>query len=230
MNEVLNKKVEGRTFNEIQEDVQRIVYKFTGMWYNNYPTLRQHGYDIEQIIMDVYNGIYLKTKDDGLSNLERQFNLASDKEYSMKYIMNYIKVSVKNMLMCRARDISKKPILDSLDREVFDNSSSSVITLGEIVEDNKENFEAKVECQDLLDQIPNIEYPEYYYINQGKVKTLDTHQILYWITEEYTITSLLNIIKKYSNNQPISRTNMSNLKKEVILLAQDCLRPYLKEN
>ena len=105
-------RLDGRSYEDIQPDVIKLVDYYVGIWYGNFPILKQYNYDSERIVTDVYHGIYLKTKDDGLSNLERHFIKASKIENcTMSYISNLIKNSVLNMLRCRARDVVRKPML-----------------------------------------------------------------------------------------------------------------------
>ena len=62
-------RLAGKSYDEIQEDVVRLVNYFTNLWYKNYPILKYHNIDKDNIVTDVYRGLYLRTKDDGLSNL-----------------------------------------------------------------------------------------------------------------------------------------------------------------
>lgn len=221
-------RLDGRSYEDIQPDVIKLVDYYVGIWYGNFPILKQYNYDSERIVTDVYHGIYLKTKDDGLSNLERHFIKASKIENcTMSYISNLIKNSVLNMLRCRARDVVRKPMLYSLDHAISENESGDITTLGDVVADPNADIEKLVEIKLALESIPNKKYSEYYYISGlGDRKKLSTRKILNWILSGYTQVEMRKKIFTKNNNN-ITSALMSELRKETINLAQKALEEFI---
>lgn len=219
MEELKLARIDGKTFDEIQEDVVRITNYFTNLWYDNYPVLKSHNYDKEQIIFDVYNGIYNRKVPNEYSNLEKHFIKASKSSFSMKYISNVIKRTVMLTLKCRARDISKKPILDSLDREIEQGSEKST-TLSDIISDKSESIESLIEIKSILESIPNKLYKDYYVISPfGEKKKLSTKKVLDWVIAGYKISEMQEkVFCKDKTN--IKYRAMSEIKKETICLAR----------
>ena len=219
MKELQLARLDGRTYEDIQLDIIKLVNYYVNLWYKNYPILKTYGYDSERIVTDVYHGLYLKTKDDGLSNLERHFiKAANGKGYTMSYISNVIKRSVINMLMCRARDVVRKPLTTSLEQEIYTDSKS--IKLEDTIADTKESVEAQVELKILLESIPNKKYNDYYYINSfNEKKKLTTKVIFNWVRSGYTIQEMCNKVFNKKNTN-IEYNRMSALKKETISLAR----------
>ena len=217
-------RVEGKSYDEIQEDVVRITHYFTNLWYKNYPVLKEKGYDKEQIVYDVWNGIYNKKNETDLSNLEKHFIKASENKYTIEYIMNVVKRTVLLTLKCRARDISKKPNVDSLDREIPNGDNG--ITLGDLAKSNAESIESQVEYRMMLESMPNKVYREYYYETRfGDKCKLSTKQILHWILEGYSITDMTEkVFCKDASNIPYKR--MSELKRNTIEIVKEHIGGY----
>ena len=219
-------RLEGRSYDEIQPDVIKLVYYYVNLWYKTFPILKMYNYDSERIVTDVYHSIYLKTRDDGLSNLERDFIKAANTEgFSMKYISNVIKKATINMLMCRARDVVRKPMLASLDQEVY-TDGGKVITLGDTIADKGESVEDIVELKIKLESIPNKRYSDYFYVTSfGEKKRLNTKVILNWVISGYSIREMREkVFNKKKPETNISTVNMSQLKAETLSLARSVLR------
>lgn len=219
MGELQTARIDGRTYEDIQEDVVKIVNYFTNLWYKNYPVLHYHKYDKEQIIFDVYNGIYNRKSQEDYSNLEKHFIKASNEGFTMSYISNVIKRTVLLTLKCRARDISKKPLLDSLDREI-DNNGEKVTTLADIVQSTEESFEDILELKSILESIPDKVYKDYHIKTFfGDNIKLTTKKVLDWIVSGYSIVEMCE--KVYlKNGENIKYKTMSEIKKETISLAR----------
>lgn len=221
MEELQLARLDGRTYEDIQPDIIKLVNYYVNLWYKNYPVLDSYGYDSEQIVMDVYHGIYLKTQDDGLSNLERHFIKASKiPDCTMKYMSNLIKNSVLMMLKCRARDVVRKPLCSSLDKEVYQEENKPV-TLGDMVASPGESIEVSVETKLLLESIPNEIYPTYYTRDFfGAKKKLSTKLVLNWIISGYKTAEMCEMVIDKETKEHISYTRMSKIRKETILQAR----------
>ena len=220
-------RLEGKSYEEIQPDVIKLIDYYVGIWYKNFPILKKYGYDSERIVTEVYHGIYLKTKDDGLSNLERHFIKASKIENcTMSYISNLLKNSVLNMLRCRARDVVRKPLAISLDSEITQSDGGTTL-LGDIVADPSVSVENMVELKLTLESVPNKKYNDYYYISgYGDKVKLTTRKLLNWILSGYTQTDMRQKIYN-KNNKNVSNAVISELKKETLYLAQETFQNFI---
>lgn len=221
INELQTATLAGRYYNDIQDDVVKLVNYYTNIFYQNYPVLAQHGCDKETIVMDVYRGLSLRTKDDGLSNLERHFIKASKIENcTMAYISNLIRKSVMMSLMCISRDISKKPICDSLDRAVYSDGTRD-ISLADTVQDTSESLESLVELKLTLESIKHKKFKEYHTVTffGDKVK-LSTKDVLDWIISGYKISEMCSKVFKHDGSN-IDYNNMNKIRKETISLARE---------
>lgn len=212
-------RLAGKSYDEIQEDVVRLVNYFTNLWYKNYPILKYHNIDKDNIVTDVYRGLYLRTKDDGLSNLERHFLKASKAKFDMRYMSNLIKNSVLMSLRCNSREAAKKPLVDSLDRTVYSDGDKE-ITLLDTAGAAGESMESLVELRMTLESIKHKKYKEYYIVNYvGEKSKLSTKNVLDWVISGYKITEMCQkVFCKNGNN--IEYKNMSEIRRETINLAR----------
>lgn len=222
MEELQAAMIAGKKYEDIQGDVVRLVNYFVNKFYELYPVLKRYNCDREFVVMDVYRGLYLKTKDDGLSNLERHFIKASKIEnVTMSYISNLIRKSVTLSMSCLSRDLSKKPLLDSLDR-VIQHDGDKDTTLADIVSDNSNSLEKSVELKLTLESIKHKTFKEYYYIGAfGEKKKLTTAKVLDWVINGYKITEMKDKVFKKKDNSNIEFKNMSEIKKLTINLARE---------
>ena len=216
-------RLEGKSYEEIQGDVIRLVNYYVKLWYKNYPVLKLYNYDAERIVTDVYHGIYLKTRDDGLSNLERHFIKASKmKNCTMSYISNVLRNSVINMLKCRARDVVRKPLTFSLDQKIPNCPNGKNILYVDTVKDERVCIENDIELKILLESLPNIKYNYYYIDSFGSKRKVTTKTILNWVASGYTIKDMTQKVFN-KNGKNVSSTIISALKKESINLARKFL-------
>ena len=227
MEELMTATLAGRKYDDIQEDVVKLVNYYANLWYKNYPTLEKYGYDKEFVVMDVYRGLYLKTKDDGLSNLERHFIKASNIENcTMSYISNLIRKSVRLSLMCISRELNKKPVCDSLDRTVYSKDDKS-LSLGDTIKTINEPMEDVVELKLMLESIKHKKYKDYYVVNfAGEKVKLTSKRVLDWIIAGYKVTEMTEKVF-YKDGSNIKYKNMSEIKKETIELAREAFKENL---
>lgn len=221
MEELQTATIAGKKYDEIQEDVVRLVNFFVNKFYGLYPALKMYNCDREHIVMDVYRGLYLRTKDDGLSNLERHFIKASKIEnVTMSYISNLIRKSVNMSMRCISRDIVKKPLLDSLDRTIQHDGDKDT-TLSDIISDG-ESMESLVELKLTLESIKHKTFKEYYYLGAfNEKKKLTTAKVLDWIIAGYKISEMKDKVFKRKDDTNIEFKNMSEIKKLTINLARE---------
>lgn len=219
--ELHSARLAGRSYEDIHEDVVKLVNYFTNLWYKNYPVLKNYGIEKEDIVMDVYRGLCLRTKDDGLSNLERHFIKASKIENcTMSYISNLIRMSVSMSLRCCSREAVKKPRCISLDDVVYQNGEKDM-TLSELVQDNKEPIEDYVSLKLSIESIKHKKYKEYYTVTFfGDKKYLSTREVLDWIVSGYTISEMCE--KVYNKDgKNIDYKKMSEIRRETIQQARE---------
>jgi len=222
MDELQTAEIAGRKYEDIQGDVVRLVNFYVNKFYGLYPTLKLYGCDREHIVLDVYRGLYLRTKDDGLSNLERHFIKASKIEnITMSYISNLIRASVNMSMRCISRDIVKKPLCDSLDRTIQQDGDKNT-TLSDIIASNEESIESQIELKLTLESIKHQTFKEYYYIGAfNEKKKLSTSKVLDWIIAGYKISEMKDKVFKKKDNTNIEFKNMSEIKKLTINLARE---------
>lgn len=227
MEELITATLAGRNYNDIQEDVVKLVNYYVNLWYKNYPTIKKYGLDKDFVVMDVYRGLYLKTKDDGLSNLERHFIKASNIDgCTMSYISNLIRKSVKLSLMCISRELLRKPICDSLDRTIY-SSDGKDLSLGDTLRTNNEPMEDLVELKLTLESIKHKKYKDYYTINfAGEKVRLTSKKVLDWIIDGYKVTEMTEKVY-YKDGSNIKYKSMSEIKKEVIGIAREAFKENL---
>lgn len=222
MEELQTATIAGKKYDDIQGDVVRLVNFFVNKFYGLYPVLKAHDCDKEFVVMDVYRGLYLKTRDDGLSNLERHFIKASKIEnITMSYISNLIRKSVTMSMMCLSRDLSKKPIIDSLDRTIQQDGEKDT-TLSDIIASKDESMENIIELKLTLESIKHKTFKEYYYLGAfNEKKKLTTAKVLDWVIAGYKITEMKDKVFKKKDNSNIEFKNMSEIKKITINLARE---------
>lgn len=220
LEELKTARLDGKSYNDIQGDIVKLVNYFTNLWYKDYPVIRQHGCEKEDIVSAVYRGLFLRTRDDGLSNLERHFIKASKIENcTMSYMSNLIRKSVKLTLMCVSRDIVKKPICESLDKTIYSDGDKDIV-LSDTLKDCSTSFEDEIELKLTLESIKHKKYKEYYRINSfdEKIK-LSTKDVLDWLVAGYKITDMCT--KVYCRDgSNIDYKTMSKIKRETIELAR----------
>ena len=227
MNELTIARLDGKSYEEIQEDIINIINYYINLWYDRYPALKLHCIDKDAVLSDVFRGLCLRTKDDGLSNLERHFLKAVNNNLTMRYMANLLKKSTLMSLMCLSRESSKKPINDSLDRVINDSDDKSIY-LSDVVQDTTESFERVVELKIALESIKHKNYPNYYYKDPfgSKIKLSSSH-ILNWIISGYQVSEMISMVYSYKENKHIGSQSMRDIRKDTIELAKEYLREYL---
>lgn len=223
MNELNIAQLEGRKWDEVQRDIIRVVNYYINLWYNRYPTLRLHNVDKEEVEVFVYNYLYLKTKEDNLSNLERHFIEAYKEGKKFRYIINLVKRSTMLAIMCMSRELSKKPIYESLNKPITNNSEIKDLELVDIIPGNIEPIEDIVELKIALESIKHKKYPDYHYFNAfNEKKVLTTKEVLNWFLSGYKSADIRKKIfnKKDKNisavNLRVIREDLQELVKEVL--------------
>lgn len=224
--ELINARVEGKTYDEIQTDIVKMTKYFCGKFYQKYPVLKLYNYDVESAMLDVWNNLY-RRNNEGVANLERYFIEASKKGFSMKYIMNIVKRITTTSLLTCARDLPRKPVVYSLD-DVINNSVESEdkeLSMADTIVDTRESTENILEYKELLESLPNRKLKEYYYMNAfGEKRVLTTNKILDWYIEGYNITETANKIFSTRDDLNISHKEASRLRKIILEDTKDYLR------
>lgn len=221
MEELRLATTDGRTYDDIHEDVIRLTNYYINLWYKNYPILKKFSCDEDEMATVIYHYLYLKTKDDGLSNLERHFNKACQTtDNVMSYISNLIRKSVRLNLACVARCFANKPNISSLDEAIYQEGENDIL-VSDVIPENKESLEDIAELSILLDSIKHKVYKEYYTINPfGEIRKLTSKDVLNWIISGFTIQEMCNkVFNKKDEN--IKYQAMNKIRKETISLARD---------
>lgn len=217
-------RVEGKTFEEILPDIQRMVYYYVRIHYEKWKTIMTANlYDIDDIAQDMFVSICNKRDKKGLSNIQRRFIQASKEDLGMKFISNTIGKTVALNSTSLARGFNKKPKPVSIEElsYMYSNASNSddFVDHLEMLEDRSQDIELKSSYNLFLDSLENYSYSDYFIEKNGSLKTLDVLEVIDMITDKLTITEMTQLVFT-TKRVNITYKRMNEIVKEVRALAR----------
>ena len=217
-------RVNGILYQDIHVHIIRLVKNFIGKNYRKYPALGCWGVDVEEVETRVYQGLYNRTGI--LSNMEKYFLKASkmDNDSGMAYIVCIVRLAVQNSLKEMTRKVLNRnrdcPIrLDNFDSVYVDNLVGYIP--GRVITDN-------LLYEDLLNRIPYKEYP-YMLKVDNKLRRLTSRLFIDMLVNGYNQGDFTSIMYSDKTGNPVSKSTYSKVRGEVILLAREELKEFVKE-
>lgn len=207
--------VDGKTFNDSLFDIKNMVYYYVRVYYNKWRTVIHQGmYDVDDVAQDMFISLFNKKNKQGLSNIEKRFIEASEKNLGMKYIRNVIGRTVYLNILSLVRIMTKKNNTVSFEQFFNDGDTDDTDRL-EILTDKSANIEIKLAYNNIVDGIKNTIYKDFYIKKNNDYKMLSVLDILDMITDGYTITEMSSKVYTNKEGKNIAYRLMSDLVKEV---------------
>ena len=221
-----NIMVEGKTFDDILPDIQRMVYYYVRIHYKKWEdVLVSNGLTLEDVAQNMFVSLFNRKSDNELSNIQKRFVKASQENLGMKFISNTIGRTVSLNILSLARMFRNKPKVMSYETYVAACCPNSVdanraIEMMDLLEDKSQDIGIKASYDLFLSSIENNVYRDYYIKENGKFKMLSIHKVIDMITSGYTISEMASKVYTKKENVNITYKRMNEIVKNVRLIAQ----------
>ena len=222
--DLINCRLEGKTFDEILPDIQRMIYYYTRIYYEKWKTIMKNNlYELDDVAQDMFVSICNKKDKKGLSNIQKKFIQASKEDLGMKYISNLIGKTVSLNVTCIARGFNKKPKPVSfleIVAKTNDPDSDKKVDYLDLLEDKRQDMDLKSSYDLFISSLPYRAYNDYFVESKsGKLVTLDIYNIIDMVRNKLTITEMTKLVttKKGIN---ISYKRMNEIVKEIRSIAK----------
>lgn len=222
-----NVMVEGKTFEDILPDIQRMVYYYVRIHYKKWEeVLVSNGLTLDDVAQDMLVSLFNRKSTDELCNIQKRFVKASQENLGMKFISNTIGRTVSLNVLSLARMFKNKPKTISFDAfaaACCPNSADTnkIVEMMDLLEDKSQDINIKASYDLLLSSIENNVYRDYYIKEDGKFKMLSVHRVIDMITSGYTISEMTVKVFTRKENVNITYKRMNEIVKEVKQIARN---------
>lgn len=200
---LMEARVEGKTWDEIQPEIIKMIYYYSNLYYNkNKNIYKMYKVERDDIVDILFKTLFSKGRGNKnyYSNLESKFIEASDKGYSMKFISNNIgRATQLNCMSYITKELQVRcqPNMMSLD-QTCEYLSEGQMTYADIITDDK-TIEEETTLSLFLHEMPLMRYSRYFIVdNDLNTKELTNREMLINLYNGHTASSLRNRI--FSNN------------------------------
>lgn len=219
-------RVEGKTYDELIPEVVKNIAYVVSVNRKKHGVLIAHNCSVDDLCGMAYCKLCNRTKEDGLSNLERVFIYTAEHNLPKKYFMSYISVSATSAVSTEARSLrSKKRFEIPLSLNCVYSDGDSESELLDFIED-RNNFMNSIIYEDLMNQIPNEEYSDYYFDIEGKKAKVTTRAIVELLLDGKTKTQIKNMLYKKEDEQLAPIKSATLLINNSLQQARQCVSRY----
>ena len=221
-----NVLVDGKTFDDIVPDIQRMVYYYVRIQYKKWEqVLVSNGLTLDDVAQEMIISLFNRKSKNELCNIQKRFVTASQENLGMKFISNTIGRTVYLNVLSLVRAYKNKPKTISFDAFAATccpsaTDTNRVVETMDLLEDKSQDISVKASYDLLLSSIDNNVYRDYYIKNEGKFKMLSVHEVVDMITLGYTISEMASKVYTRKENVNITYKRMNEIVKEVRGLAK----------